>query len=105
MNKSANTDGQISTASVKIRGTKTANTDRHISSVTVTIGGKPTGDKPNSKEAMDIVLRDLEKKERTPGVENTLELFRRVFKIPEVSVLFSTDSNGANTVGFTGNVG
>ena len=41
MSKAANTDGQISTASVKIRGTKTANTDRQISSVTVTIGSGP----------------------------------------------------------------
>jgi len=72
-----------------------ANTDGQISSVLLTIGGKPIGDKPNSQEAMDIVLRDLEKKERTPGVENTLELLRRVFKIPGVNVLYSTDSNGA----------
>ena len=41
MNKSANTDGQISTASVKIGDMKTANTDGQISSVTVTIGSGP----------------------------------------------------------------
>src|SRR5215813_502682 len=40
----ANTDGQISTASVKIDGMKTANNDGQISSVSVRIGGDPVSE-------------------------------------------------------------
>ena len=44
MSKAANTDGQISTASVKIDGMKTANTDGQISGVSGTIGGGPVSE-------------------------------------------------------------
>src|SRR5215813_13444985 len=40
----ANTDGQISTASVKIDGMKTANNDGQISSVSLRIGGDPVSE-------------------------------------------------------------
>ena len=41
MSKAANTDGQITSVSVKIGGDRTANTDGQISSVSVTIGSGP----------------------------------------------------------------
>jgi len=44
MSKTANTDGQITSVSVKIGGDRTANTDGQISGVSGTIGGGPVSE-------------------------------------------------------------
>jgi len=60
MSKAANTDGQISTASVKIDGMKTANNDGQISSVSGTIVGDPV--RAPVKKQIDVLLRQQDRR-------------------------------------------